>query len=100
MDVVARAQEACNLYSREPRNHRRELRNRPCNGRPNPSLRSANLGNEEKEIRLRCGADELWQSFEDYDGLVSARNDSFGNGDQLILLTEHPQPGWLRFAAI
>src|SRR6266851_4445617 len=45
-------------------------------------------------------AGELWQSFEHYDWLVSARNDGFGNGDEFILLAEYSQPRRLRFPAI
>src|SRR2546429_9981889 len=36
--------------------------------------------------------DELRQSFEHHDGLVSPGHDGFGNGDQLVLLAEHAQP--------
>jgi len=40
VDVAAQARELCSQCSRELRNHRRGLRNHPCNGRLNPSWRS------------------------------------------------------------
>src|SRR5258708_4254666 len=52
------------------------------------------------ETNLRFGVDELRQSFEHHDWLVSARHDRFGNGDEFILLAEYTQPRRLRLTAV
>src|ERR1700719_545718 len=52
------------------------------------------------EATLRFGVDDLRQSFEHYDRLVSARHHGFCNGDEFILLAEYTQPRRLRFATI
>jgi hypothetical protein len=52
------------------------------------------------EATLRFGVDDLRQSFEHYDRLVSARHHGFCNGDEFILLAEYTQPRRLRFTAI
>src|SRR2546429_4943977 len=49
------------------------------------------------ENTLRFGVDDLRQSFEHYDRLVSARHHGFCNGEEFILLAEYPQTRRLRF---
>src|SRR6266705_2377277 len=45
-------------------------------------------------------ASDLRQGFKHHDGLVGARHDGFGNGDELLLLAEDAQPRRLRFAPV
>src|ERR1700687_59761 len=52
------------------------------------------------ETTLRFGVDDLRQSFEHHDRLVSARHHGLCNGDEFILLAEYTQPRRLRFTAI
>src|SRR6266403_5121795 len=51
-------------------------------------------------MKLPFGGYGLRQGFEHYDGLVGARHDGFGNGDEFVLLAEYTQPRRLQFTAI
>lgn len=42
----------------------------------------------------------LWQRVEDYDGLVSAGHDSFGDGDQFVLLAKDAETRRARVSAV